>query len=127
MLDPIGGAKGLRCLAPTGRLVVFGFWSAASGKPASWWAGLKSVLSVPWLEFNPFTLMNENRAIVGVNLGHMWGEKERLARWMTRILAWCAEGKVRPTVDRTFRFAEAAQAHHHLQDRKNFGKVVLVP
>jgi NADPH:quinone reductase-like Zn-dependent oxidoreductase len=30
-------------------------------------------------------------------------------------------------VDRAFPLAEAAAAHRYIQDRKNFGKVVLVP
>jgi NADPH:quinone reductase-like Zn-dependent oxidoreductase len=30
-------------------------------------------------------------------------------------------------VDRSFPFAEAAAAHRYIQERKNFGKVVLTP
>jgi NADPH:quinone reductase-like Zn-dependent oxidoreductase len=30
-------------------------------------------------------------------------------------------------VDRTFPFERAAEAHHYIQDRKNLGKVLLVP
>ncbi|MGH7819686.1 MAG: zinc-binding dehydrogenase, partial [Candidatus Binatia bacterium] len=41
--------------------------------------------------------------------------------------AWYREGKVRPTVGARFPLAEAAAAHHYIQDRKNVGKVVLVP
>jgi NADPH:quinone reductase-like Zn-dependent oxidoreductase len=36
-------------------------------------------------------------------------------------------GEVRPHVDRTFTFDEAAAAHHHIHDRKAKGKVLLVP
>ena len=32
-----------------------------------------------------------------------------------------------PVVDRSFSFDEAGAAHRHIQDRKNFGKVVLRP
>jgi NADPH:quinone reductase-like Zn-dependent oxidoreductase len=32
-----------------------------------------------------------------------------------------------PVVDRTFPLAEVGAAHAYLQERKNFGKVVLVP
>jgi NADPH:quinone reductase-like Zn-dependent oxidoreductase len=54
-------------------------------------------------------------------------ETEMLFGWMERILGWYREGKLRPTVGASFSFAEAAQAHHYIQDRKNVGKVVLVP
>jgi NADPH:quinone reductase-like Zn-dependent oxidoreductase len=130
VLDPVGGdswAKGLRCLAPTGRLVVFGFSAAATGKVRSLFAGIKNFLAIPWFKCNPLYLMNANKAIVGVNLGHMWNETELLKIWMNQLLTWCVDGKIHPTVDKEFRFTEAAQAHHYIQDRKNMGKVVLVP
>jgi NADPH:quinone reductase-like Zn-dependent oxidoreductase len=34
---------------------------------------------------------------------------------------------VKPKVDRSFGFDDAAAAHHFIQDRKNIGKVLLVP
>ena len=52
---------------------------------------------------------------------------DRIAAWMQQLLAWGKEGKIRPHVDSEVPFAEAPQAHHRLQDRKNVGKVVLVP
>lgn len=130
ILDPIGGeswAKGLRALAPTGRLVVFGFSGAAVGKKRSVLAALRRFAEVPWLKINPISLMNENKAVLGVNLGHMWGEGELIRGWGEQILRWYDEGKIHPTVDKEFAFDRAAEAHHYIQDRKNFGKVVLVP
>ncbi|MBI4566466.1 MAG: zinc-binding dehydrogenase [Planctomycetes bacterium] len=129
ILDPIGGkswAKGLRCLAPTGRLVTFGFSSAVTGKRRSVFALVKRLAQVPWLKFNPLTLMNENKAIVGVNLGHMWHMQDEMRRWGEQILGWYEEGRMHPTVDKEFRFEEAPKAHHYIQDRMNFGKVLLV-
>jgi NADPH:quinone reductase-like Zn-dependent oxidoreductase len=38
-----------------------------------------------------------------------------------------AQGAIKPVVARSFRFDEAAQAHHFIQDRRNIGKVLLVP
>ena len=32
-----------------------------------------------------------------------------------------------PVVDRTFALTEAAEAHRYLADRRQFGKVVLIP
>lgn len=46
---------------------------------------------------------------------------------MTQILSWYDEALFRPHIDRTFKFRQAAEAHHYLQDRKNIGKVLLVP
>lgn len=130
VLDAMGGEhwkKGYRCLAPTGRLVMFGFSSAAPGKGRSMLAFLKAVASTPLFSFPPPKLINDNKALIGVNLGHLWSEEEMLLAWLQQIFAWQAEGKIRPTVGARFSFAEAAAAHHYIQDRKNLGKVVLIP
>ncbi|MBI2457169.1 MAG: zinc-binding dehydrogenase, partial [candidate division NC10 bacterium] len=37
------------------------------------------------------------------------------------------EGKLRPVVDRTLPLAECAQAHRLIEDRAQFGKIVLLP
>ena len=130
ILDPIGGdswRKGLRLLAPTGRLICFGMSSANPSKERSLIGGLKAIAQIPWLKVNPISLMNGNKGVFGVNLGHMWQESERLNGWLAQILRWWAEGKVRPHVDRTFSFSEAAAAHAYIQERRNIGKVLLVP
>ena len=130
VLDPLGGdhwKKGYRCLAPTGRLVMFGMSSAATGKERSILSLLRTLLRTPLFSFPPPKLINDNKALVGVNLGHMFDEVELLFAWLVQILSWYREGKVRPHVGARFPFAEAAAAHHYIQDRKNVGKVVLVP
>jgi NADPH:quinone reductase-like Zn-dependent oxidoreductase len=130
VLDPIGGeywAKGLRCLAPTGRLVCFGFSSAAVGKKRSSLAALRQLFQVPWLKVNPISLMNANHAVIGVNVGHLWQERELIRGWAQQLLKWYEEGKIHPTVDKEFKLEHAPAAHHYIQDRKNIGKVVLVP
>lgn len=115
-----------RALAPTGRLVLFGFSSAAPGKGVSRWPALVTLLRVPWLAINPIRLMNDNKGILGVNLGRMWDQQDTLAVWLRQLVQWLAEGKLHPHVDRTFPLAEAAAAHHYLQDRRNIGKVLLI-
>jgi NADPH:quinone reductase-like Zn-dependent oxidoreductase len=130
VLDAMGGEhwkKGYRCLAPTGRLVMFGLSNAATGKTRSIWSVLKTLLRTPLFSFPPPRLINDNKALLGVNLGHMWDETDLLTAWLLQLLAWYREGKIHPTVGARFPLAEAAAAHHYIQDRKNIGKVVLVP
>ncbi len=130
VLDAMGGEhwkKGYRCLAPTGRLVMFGLSSAATGKSRSLMSLLRTLLRTPFFSFPPPKLINDNKALIGVNLGHLWGETTMLVGWLHRILDWYREGKVRPTVGASFALDRAAEAHHYIQDRKNLGKVVLLP
>ncbi len=130
ILDAVGGdslKKGYRLLAPTGRLGMFGISSAATHKERSILAMLATLASTPWLQFNPLSLISANKGVFGVNLGHMWGEVERIRGWADQLLNLWAQGITRPKIARSFRFDEAAAAHHFIQDRKNIGKVILVP
>ncbi len=127
VLDPVGGAswgRSLDVLAPTGRLVVYGF-SAAAGRGKL--GMLREAAGVPWLRFNPLALMNANRGVLGVNLGHLWDVADDVARWARVLLAHAEQGNIRPHVDRTFPFAEAADAHRYIEERRSVGKVLLVP
>lgn len=130
ILDAVGGdsfKKGYRILAPTGRIGMFGMSSAAVGKERSILAALKTVASMPWFQFTPVALINENKGVFGVNLGHLWDQVPRIRGWADDLLALWARGVVRPHVDKVFPFAEAAAAHHYVQDRRNIGKVLLRP
>jgi synaptic vesicle membrane protein VAT-1 len=130
ILDAVGGEsfkKGYRTLAPTGRLGMFGASTLAAGKQRSVVALLSMLTGTPWFQFNPLALMSANKGVFGVNLGHLWGEIDRLRGWGDSLMKLAASGVIKPKVARTFRFDEAAQAHHFIQDRRNIGKVLLVP
>ena len=130
VLDAVGGdslKKGYRLLAPTGRLGMFGLSSAANAKERDLLNMFKTLANMPWFNFTPTALINSNKGAFGVNLGHMWGEVDRMRGWMDELLDLRSRGIVRPKIDRTFRFDEAPLAHHYIQDRKNVGKVLLKP
>jgi NADPH:quinone reductase-like Zn-dependent oxidoreductase len=130
ILDAVGGEswkKGYRVLAPTGRLGMFGISAAVTGKERSVLAMLSTLANTPWFQFNPVSLMNANKGVFGVNLGHMWGEIDRQRGWADQLFDLRAQGAIKPKIARSFRFDEAPQAHHFIQDRENVGKVLLVP
>jgi synaptic vesicle membrane protein VAT-1 len=123
-LDATGAfRKSYRCLAPLGRLVCFGLSQASSGMAPSRLRALAAVVQLPW--FHPIKLMNDNKAVVGVNLGHLWEHIAMLRREMSGLLADYDAGRIKPVVGKTFPLAEAAKAHRFLQERRNVGKVVL--
>ena len=128
VIDPIGGThwkKSYAALRHTGRLGMFGVSTASATGIAGKLKMLKAVVQTPW--FHPFALLNKNRGVFGLNLGHMWHEPEKVAVWMRDILRGVHEGWVQPYVDRTFSFAETADAHRYIEERRNIGKLVLVP
>ena len=126
VIDPLGGdsfKRSYQVLAPAGRLGMFGISTAAESRLGSKLAVAKNALKMPL--FHPVGLMNRNRAVFGVNLGHMWGEGERVAQWTRTLLQGVQDGWVRPHVDRTFPLEKVAEAHRYIEARKNIGKVVL--
>jgi NADPH:quinone reductase-like Zn-dependent oxidoreductase len=128
VLDALGGAdwkNGYRLLRPGGMLVTYGFANLATGPRRSLLVAARELLSVP--RFSPIALMDDNRGVAGVNLGHLWGEPEMLMEEIEALMGLFREGKIRPRVDSTFRFAEAGAAHQRLQGRGSVGKVLLVP
>lgn len=130
ILDPIGGdslKKGYRLLAPTGRLGVFGISSAVTSKERRIFDMLGMLARTPWLQFNPLSLMNANKGVFGVNVGHLWGEVDRSRSWALQLFELWTQGAIKPKIAQSFPFDEAAAAHHFIQDRKNIGKVLLVP
>jgi NADPH:quinone reductase-like Zn-dependent oxidoreductase len=128
VLDPLGGShwkKSYKALRHTGRLGMFGFSTASDSKLPG---PLKMVGMVAGLPlFNPISLMNSNRAVFGVNLGHLWHEVGKIRLWADALVAGVAEGWVRPHVDRTFPLADAGEAQSYIEARRNTGKVVLEP
>ncbi len=125
-LDAVGGAsfkKSYRSLGKNGRLFCFGVSSFAAGGKRSIWRTLISLLRMPL--FSPIRFMLDNKGVFGVNLGQLWDEQEILLGELTALLEMYDSGDVRPTVDRAFSLEEAAQAHRHIEERRNFGKVVL--
>ncbi len=128
IIDPIGGDntwKSYRALSRTGRLGLFGLSTATQTRMGVKFRLMKTVLKMP--RFHPVRLMNANKGIFGVNIGHMWGDEEKMHPWMTEIIKGVDEGWIRPHVDKTFSFAQVAEAHRYIEERKNLGKVVLVP
>lgn len=125
--DPVGGnhwRKSYRALRSTGRLGMFGVSAATTSKLFGPLRMLPVALGMPF--FHPISLVNANKSVFGVNLGHMWQEGEMIASWMRALLQGVADGWVRPHVDKTFPLVQASRAHSYIEERRNIGKVVLV-
>jgi NADPH:quinone reductase-like Zn-dependent oxidoreductase len=128
VLDPLGGRdtrKGYDLLRHGGRIVVYGFANVASGDRRSLLRVLAQGARIP--RFSPLELMSRNRTVAGFNLGHLWKRADLVRGALDELVALWRAGKVKPHVDSTFPFERAADAHRRMQERKNVGKIVLVP
>jgi synaptic vesicle membrane protein VAT-1 len=125
ILDPIGGNSFLasyRMLAPLGRLIMLGISSMASER-RNFWRVFQSWWAMP--SFDPFSLINRNRGVFGLNVGHLWEERRALQPLMDLLLTELSAGRLQPVVAKTFPLDRAADAHRFIQSRANIGKVVL--
>jgi len=126
ILDPLGGKSfdtSYALLAPLGRLVIYGVSAIVPGQKRSWWRAARTLMQMP--SFKPLSLMNRNRGVFGLNLGHLWDERRQLGSAMQLLLQEIQAGRLQPVVARTFPLERAADAHRFLQSRSNIGKVIL--
>lgn len=111
-LEMVGGDvfnQTVKCLAPFGRLVIFG---AASGQQAT---------------FNPGQLMRKNQSVIGFFLPQIMRNPELFQQSFKELLGYMASGQLTLTIGGSYPLEEAAQAHQMLQGRKTIGKLVLKP
>ncbi len=128
IIDPIGGGhwkKSYAALRTTGRLGMFGVSTASANGLRGKLKMIKAAAQIP--RFHPLGLLNKNRGVFGLNLGHMWHEPEKVAEWVQSIMQGITEGWIQPFVDKAFTFDQAGEAHAYMEARKNIGKVILVP
>ncbi|HEY2743025.1 MAG TPA: medium chain dehydrogenase/reductase family protein [Polyangia bacterium] len=112
-------------LGPCGRLIIFGSSTVAPGARRSLFAILKFLFSYPW--WGPLGLMNENKTVTGVNMGHLFDRLDILRPQFESLVRMYEAGQIHPFVDKTFAFSDAPAAHQYLHDRKARGKLLLVP
>jgi NADPH:quinone reductase-like Zn-dependent oxidoreductase len=125
ILDPIGGdhlARSLSVLKEGGRLYTYGMSAAAPSAKRSLLRSFLAWRKTP--KFDPLRLMTRNRGVFGVHMG-TWGDEEVMVEQLNRILEGVQEGHLVPVIDSIFDVEDVAQAHHHIHDAKNIGKVLL--
>lgn len=125
---PSSFRKDYRLLRQGGRLVMFGFAQAQTGKrdiPAL----VKGLVGMPlatmpwWKSVN---LMHENKGVFGLNM-LTWWDREGLDRVTEPLLDDLSAGRLKPVVAEAFPFDRAGEAHRFMEERRNIGKVVLFP
>lgn len=125
-LDGVGGgsfAQSYRCLAPLGRLCVFGVSAMVPGARRSLAAVAKGWLAMP--RFNPLSLLQDNKAVLGFSMGRLRHKAGLRIAALKEILLLVGNGTFEPVIDSTFPLERAGEAHERLQSRGTFGKVLL--
>ena len=128
VLDAIGGKsfrRSYEMLRPGGRLVAFGASAVVSGQRRNLITALRAVLRMP--RFNMIKQMSESKAVIGLNMLSLWKDRQSLTPWIAPLRELLDDGTIKPVVAGDFSFEEAGAAQTMIIERRNIGKVVLVP
>jgi NADPH:quinone reductase-like Zn-dependent oxidoreductase len=88
-------------------------------------AAAQTALRMP--RFNLIKQMSDSKTVIGLNVLTLWDEFQTAARWTPALRELLADGTIKPVVAQSFSFEQAPDAHRFISERRNVGKVVLVP
>jgi NADPH:quinone reductase-like Zn-dependent oxidoreductase len=129
-IGPSSFRKDYRLLRSGGRVVCYGISEVQTGEGRNIPGLLKGLASMttatmPW--WKSLTMMNENKGVFGLNMLAWWDREGSLARVIEPLEADLEAGNLDPVVAESFSFEDAPDAHRFIHERRNIGKVVLVP
>jgi NADPH:quinone reductase-like Zn-dependent oxidoreductase len=129
ILDAIGGRqfrRSYKMLRAGGRLVAFGASSVSQSQRRNLVRAAPEAL--PMLRgFNLIDQMQSSKAIIGLNMLTLWRDRGTLEPWIAPLASLIEDGTVRPVVSDAVAFDDAPEAHRIIGERRNVGKVVLIP
>ena len=126
IIDPVGSKNwkmSYKCLGIMGKLIIFGDQDLVTGFKLNPFTAIKELWSMP--TYKPMSLMSSNKSIMGYHLGRMQGAEEKITRSVLALNELAKEGHISPIIDKIFPFTDAPGAHRYMQERKNFGKIII--
>jgi NADPH:quinone reductase-like Zn-dependent oxidoreductase len=129
-LGPTSFRKDYQLLRQGGRLIMYGASEVQTGERRSLPAAVRTLAkspfsSMPW--WKGLGVMNENKGVFGLNMLSWWDAEGSLNRVIEPLLPGVQGGDLKPVVAAAFSFDRAPDAHRFIAERRNVGKVVLVP
>jgi NADPH2:quinone reductase len=111
-----------KALAPFGRVVVAGYASLDYGrwKPWTWWSAWRGMPRMGLEE-----MYRGSKGLLSTHLGYLLRDERLMRRVWRELVAFTMERGLRPVVGHVLPFEDVAEAHHLLESRQTFGKVVL--
>jgi len=126
VIDPIGAKNwklSYRSLAKMGKLIIYGDQNLVKGDKLKPIVAMKEMYSMP--KYRPMDLMSNNKTVMGYHLGRFKGHEWKVKRSIENLVKLVNEKDLHPIVDCSFSYKDTPKAHRYIQNRKNFGKVLL--
>ncbi|MFL5907160.1 MAG: medium chain dehydrogenase/reductase family protein [Solirubrobacterales bacterium] len=126
---PTNFRKDYRLLRQGGKLIMYGASELAAGTGRNIPGVARALMrmttaTMPW--WKSLSIMNENKGVFGLNM-LTWQDIEGLDRVLEPLTEELESGAIEPVVAEAFPFERAGDAHRFIAERRNIGKVVLVP
>lgn len=113
-------------LAPTGRLVIYGFHTMLPKTGRLNWPRL----AWNWLRtprFNPLKMTQDNRSVLAANLSFLQSHAPTLRQGMLWLLERFERGDLQPLPVETHPLRDAAEAQRRIESGQTIGKLALIP
>ena len=126
IIDPVGAKNwklSYQVLGRMGKLIIYGDQNLVKGEKLNPIATIKELYSMP--KYRPMDLMANNKVVMGYHLGRFKGYEWKVKRSIKNLIDLIEKHDIHPVIDNKFSFENAPDAHRHIQNRKNFGKVLL--
>ncbi len=128
IFDSIGGnyvKKGLKLLAPGGKLAMYGAAQiAGNSDKKSIFRQLKVLFGFG--KYSPTQFFGNSQALIGVNMLQIGDFKPYiLKKCMTDVVELYNKGEINPVVGKVFDAKDIVDAHNFLQNRKSVGKLIV--
>ena len=112
-------------LAPSGKLVAYGFHSMLSirkGIP-NYIKLIYEYFRIP--RFSPLRMTNDNKSLIAFNLSYLFHQINLFTDAMISLRRWVEEGRITAPPVQTFPFEKVAEAHRALESGTTVGKLIL--
>jgi NADPH:quinone reductase-like Zn-dependent oxidoreductase len=129
VLDALGGRslrRSYRLLRAGGRVVAYGASSVMHGEKRDLLRAAPEALRM-FRGFSAISQMSDSKSVIGLNMLRLWDDRGTLEPWISPLRDRLEDGTLSPVVAAAVPFDRAAEAHRLLTERRNVGKVVLVP
>ena len=126
IIDPVGAKNwklSYKVLGRMGKLIIYGDQNLVKGEKLNPIVAFKELMAMP--KYKPMDLMAFNKTVMGYHLGRFKGYEWKVNRSVKNLINLVNHHDIHPVIDRTFSFEKTPDAHRHIQNRKNFGKVLL--
>jgi len=126
IIDPVGAENwkvSYQVLAKMGKLIIYGDQNLVKGDKLKPFVAMKEMYSMP--KYKPMDLMANNKSVMGYHLGRFQGHEWKVQRSINNLIKLVNDNDFHPIIDSKFSYKDVPKAHRHIQDRKNFGKVLI--